>query len=393
MTIYMTMEIAKDIKEQLCALRRDFHMHPEISGQEKETAKRVVAELRKLDGITIKENMGGYGVVATLKGAKPGKTVALRADMDALQITEENDVCYKSQNGGVMHACGHDNHMTIVLGAAHLLAAHRQELCGEVRFIFQPAEELSPKGGSRSMIEAGALEGTDAVFGLHVWPDLLMGTIGCKTGSLMAASDHFSVTINGRSSHAAKPEDGIDAIVVGAQFVSGVQTIISRRTDPLKSAVVTIGRFNAGTRYNIIAETCEMEGTCRTLDEGVRDNIEQQLQKVLDGVCLMNGATGTLNYERGYMAVINDAKMMEYARKTAIKLFGEQQVCNVEYPSMCAEDFAFYLAEKPGAFLWLGTGEKDSENYPLHNSRFNIDEDILWRGAALLAQLALDFCD
>lgn len=386
----MIAETAKSLNDHLIELRHAFHSHPEVSGQEKETAARVAAELRTIPGWQVTEQIGGHGVVAVLQGAKPGKTVALRADMDALQITEENDVPYKSQNPGVMHACGHDIHTTALLGAAHLLADQQAQLCGTVRLIFQPAEELSPNGGSRAMIAAGALGDADAVFGFHVWPDLPHGEVGCIAGPLMAASDHFSVTIQGRASHAAKPDEGIDAVVVGAQFINAVQTIISRCTDPLQSAVITVGKFTAGTRYNIVAETCELEGTCRTLNNEVRDFIEAQLQKTLDGICAIYGAKGTLNYERGYMAVVNDAQMTEQARETVEKLFGKQAIHSHEMPSMCAEDFAFYLNEKPGAFLWLGTGIEGETSYPLHNSRFHVDEDILWRGAALLAQLALD---
>ncbi|MEG2871098.1 MAG: amidohydrolase [Clostridium sp.] len=380
---------AQAINDDLIKIRREFHKYPEVSGCEKETSKRVAEHLRKL-GYEVTEGIGGYGVIATLKGNPEGRTVALRADMDALQIQELGETEYKSRYAGIMHACGHDNHMTILLGAARLLIQQKDNLLGTVRLIFQPSEELSPTGGSRKMIEEGALDGVDAVFGLHVWPELSHGTVGIKAGPLMAASDHFSVEIHGQSSHAAKPDCGIDAVVMGAQFVEAVQNIVSRETSPLKSAVVTIGTFHAGTRYNILAEECSLEGTCRTLDEEVREHAENSLRNILDGVCLMHGATGELNYERGYMAVVNDRDMVELVKGTASELFGADMVEDVQEPSMCAEDFAFYLKECPGAFVWLGT-RTDQLNYPIHNSCFDVDEDILWRGAALLAETAINF--
>lgn len=393
------LESAKALNDRLINIRREFHKYPEISGCEKETSTRVVKHLREL-GYEVTEQGGGYGVIADLRGRADGvtdgkahiKTVALRADMDALQIQELNASEYKSCHEGIMHACGHDNHMAILLGAAELLAQRRETLCQNVRLIFQPSEELSPVGGSRKMIAEGALDGVDAVFGLHMWPELPHGVVGIKAGSLMAASDHFTVKIHGKSSHAAKPDTGIDAVVMGAQFVEAVQNIVSRETSPLKSAVITIGTFRAGTRYNIVAEECLLEGTCRTLDENVRQSMEIKLQNVLHGICLMHGAKGELNYERGYMAVINNKKMSEQVKQAAIHLFGPEAVEDMAEPSMCAEDFAFYLDKCPGAFVWLGTGT-DKFTYPLHNSRFDVDEDILWRGAALLAQTALGYLE
>lgn len=396
------LESAKALNERLIKIRREFHKYPEVSGCEKETSQRVAACLKELgyEVYEVSERVGGYGVLAVLRGDlagsgeadAAGRTVALRADMDALQIQELNDVEYKSKNTGVMHACGHDNHMTILLGVAELLAQQKENLNGTVKLIFQPAEELSPVGGSRKMIAEGVLKDVDAIFGLHVWPDLPHGTVGVKAGPLMAASDHFSVTIHGKSSHAAKPDSGIDAVVMGAQFVEAIQNIVSRETSPLKSAVITIGTFHAGTRYNIIAEQCVLEGTCRTLNEDVRANTEKRLQNILDGICLMHGVKGELNYQRGYMAVDNDAEMTEQIKQAAVHLFGAEAVEEIKEPSMCAEDFAFYLKERPGAFVWLGTGT-DEQKYPLHNSRFDVDEDILWRGAALLAETALEFLD
>ena len=383
-------EAAKNISDSLIKIRRDFHTYPEISGHEIRTGEKVAEQLKEL-GYEVRERVGGQGVIGVLKGKLPGRTVALRADMDALQIKEANDVCYKSKNEGVMHACGHDTHMTMLLGAARLIAENKEKMSGEVRLIFQPAEEMSPVGGSRKMIEAGALEGADAIFGLHVWPDLPHGKVGIKGGPLMAASDHFTVTIKGKSCHAAQPNEGIDAVLMGTQYVQAIQSVISRETNPIDSAVITVGRFNAGSRYNIVAESCELEGTCRTFNPDVRDHIESQMKKILDGICMMHGTTGSLNYERGYMAVVNDDKMAAEIKASAVRLFGESEVVDLSAPSMCAEDFAFYLKEKPGAFVWLGTGMGEGKTYPLHNSLFDVDEDILWRGAAVLAAAAMDF--
>ena len=360
-------ESAKAIEEHLRQLRREFHRHPETSGNERETAARIVRELEDIGGFEIREGVGGNGVIAELSGALPGPTTALRADMDALQIEEETGLSFRSENPGVMHACGHDNHITMALGAARLLAQRKDELRGRVRMIFQPSEELSPQGGSRKMIEEGALEGVDAVFGMHVWPDLPLGKVGVKAGPLMAASDHFTVTIKGKPSHAARPNEGIDALVAGAQFVTAAQTIVSRNADPMKSIVITIGRLNAGTRYNIIAGECVLEGTCRTFDPSVRDLAERRLSEVLAGICTVSGCTGELNYERGYMAVMNDGKMADYMKESADRILGNGTAVTVE-PAMTAEDFSFYLDKKPGAFAWIGTTPPGETVWPLHSS-------------------------
>lgn len=381
---------AKKIQPYLQEVRRNFHKHPDISHYEKKTADIIYEELRKIGVFEIRKNINGYGIIADLKGKTAGKTVALRADMDALQIEEETNLPYKSENKGVMHACGHDVHMTMVLGAARLLAEKKDELCGNVRFIFQPSEEITPEGGSKGMIAEGVLEGVDAIFGMHVWPDLPLGKVGIKAGPLMAASDHFTVTIKGKPSHAAKPNEGIDALVAGTQYVNAIQTIVSRNADPMKSMVITVGKMNAGSRYNIVAGECVLEGTCRTFAPEMRELAEKRLEKILEGICTLSGCTGILKYEKGYMAVINESKSVEYFEKTAKKLYGDNAVVTVE-PAMTAEDFSFYLDKKPGAFAWIGTTAEGEEIYPLHNSHYSPNEDVLWRGAALMAQLVLDY--
>lgn len=381
---------AKKIQPYLQEVRRNFHKHPDISHYEKKTADIIYEELKKIGVFEIRKNINGYGIIADLKGKTAGKTVALRADMDALQIEEETNLPYKSENKGVMHACGHDVHMAMVLGAACLLAERKDELCGNVRFIFQPSEEITPEGGSKGMIAEGVLEGVDAIFGMHVWPDLPLGKVGIKAGPLMAASDHFTVTIKGKPSHAAKPNEGIDALVAGTQYVNAIQTIVSRNADPMKSMVITVGKMNAGSRYNIVAGECVLEGTCRTFAPEMRELAEKRLEKILEGICTLSGCTGILKYEKGYMAVINESKSVEYFEKTAKKLYGDNAVVTVE-PAMTAEDFSFYLDKKPGAFAWIGTTAEGEEIYPLHNSHYSPNEDVLWRGAALMAQLVLDY--
>lgn len=386
-----TVESAKELLPELIKIRRDFHMYPEISAHEAETSKKVAAYLREMGCDEVIEHVNGYGVIGIIKGASEGDVVALRADMDALQMPELNDVEYKSRNEGVMHSCGHDVHTAGLVGAAKLLCQMRDEICGTVKLIFQPAEELSPVGGSKGMLESGYLDDVKAVYGLHVWPDLPHGTVGVKSGPLMAATDHFTIHIHGKTAHGAKPNQGIDAVVLGAQFVTAAQSFVSRKVDPLDSAVVTFGIFNAGTRYNVIAGECMLDGTVRTLNPDTRDMMEDSMRKLLDAICLPSGATADIVYGRGYPALVNHEKDAAHIRKTAEKLFGEEFVQDVKNPAMPAEDFSYYLAEKEGCFVWLGTAKEGEPVWPLHNSHFDVDEDILWRASALLAQTAVDY--
>lgn len=383
-------EQAQALQPWLVELQHEFHQHPEPSRSEKETSARVLRELERIGSWKVRPNVYGYGILADLEGSQPGRRVALRADMDALQITEESGLPYKSLNPGLMHACGHDNHITMLLGAARLLADNKDRLCGSVRLIFQPAEELSPEGGAKGMIAAGAMENVDAVFGLHVWPGLPVGTFGTKPGALMAASDHFSVTITGKSGHGAMPHLGIDAVVAGAQVVSALQSIVARNIDPMKSAVMTIGRMHAGTRYNIVAETCELEGTCRTFDQAVREACRERFHTIVNSVSQAMGCTCEIQYEMGYNAVENDPAMAGYLLQTAAELFGSEHSVQVPGPAMTAEDFSFYLQKAPGSFAWLGVDEPEKPVWPLHNCHLATPADILWRGSALFTAMVLN---
>lgn len=384
-------ESAKALMPELIEIRRHFHMYPENSRCEKETSKKVIELLKEIGVDEIIENVNGYGVIGVIKGVKEGGVVALRADMDALQVQEMNDVVYKSRNEGCMHACGHDVHTGGLIGAAKLLCQNRDQIAGTVKLIFQPAEELSPHGGSKGMLASGHLDDVQAVFGLHVWPDLPHGKVGVKAGPLMAATDHFTIKIHGKTAHGAKPNQGIDAVVLGAQFVMAAQTFVSRKVDPLDNAVVTFGIFNAGTRYNVIAGDCLLDGTVRTLNPETRDMIEDSMRKLLDAICLQSGATAEIEYGRGYPALVNHEKDAALIKKTAVSLFGEDEVIDVKLPAMPAEDFSHYLEKKDGCFVWLGTAKEGQPVWPLHNSRFDVDEDVLWRGASLLTQVAIDY--
>lgn len=381
--------MAKEIDDYLRRVRRELHQNAELSNEEKQTAEIIKRELLTMKCFSIKTNVYGYGIIADLKGKYPGKNIALRADMDALQIEEQVEVDWKSKNAGVMHACGHDNHMAILLGTAKVLSTLKDEIYGNVRLIFQPAEEFSPIGGSRGMIKAGALDDIDAIFGLHVWPELDLGKIGIKSGPMMAASDRILIEFNGKSSHAAKPDKGIDSIVAGMECINAIQAIISRNVDPMESAVITVGKINAGTRYNIIADKCIIEGTCRTFKPEIRQMVEKRLEDVVEGISKVSECNGILNYEHGYMPVINDKVMTEYVKNVVKKVYNED-VVDIK-AGMASEDFSFYLDKKPGAFICLGTAKPNEKNYPLHNGNYNPDEEVLWHGVALFIGLVLYF--
>lgn len=376
----------------ITGLRREFHQYPELSGHEERTARRVCEELQKLGIAEIRRNIAGHGVVAVI-GSGAGPTVALRADMDALPIAERTGVPFSSKHDGVMHACGHDSHTAMLLGAAKMLKEAEAQLPGKVVLIFQPAEENAPIGGAKPMMEAGALDDPqpDAVFGLHVWPDLPVGQVGVKAGYLMGASDRFSIRIQGKGGHASMPHETIDAALVAVQIAQVLQTIVSRNVNPMEAGVVTIGKIEAGSRYNVIADEALMEGTVRSFHPDVRALIEKRFAQVVEHVAQSMGAQATIMYQRGYPVVNNDEGATEIVRSAVTRVAGEQALAPID-PALTAEDFAFYLERFPGAFFWLGCGFDDkSKNYPLHHPLFLVDERVLPIGAELLAETAVQF--
>ena len=381
-------KLVQEATADICRMRRHIHENPELSNEEVQTAAYMAQMLRSF-GIETEEHVAGtHAVLGRLTGGKPGPTIALRTDMDALPITEETGLPFSSKQQGIMHACGHDGHMSILLGAAKVLSALREELAGTILFICQPAEEKSPTGGAKQVVKSGVLDGVHAVYGFHMWPNLPTGKIGVRAGAMMAASDHVRVVIHGKSSHAAMPHKGIDAVVAAGQFITAVQEIISRQINPLYPAVLTFGRISGGTRYNIVADTVELEGTCRTYDIEAQDMVETSLGNMLKGLDMMYGTTSELQYERGYAAVVNSPKQAAFIADTVKACLGEQALADIQEPAMTAEDFSGYLQAYDGGFYWLGTTKLGQTMYPLHNSHFAVDEASLPIGVEVMVSLA-----
>lgn len=366
--------------------RRHLHRHPELSFQESETA-RFIADRLMETGCEIREGVDGYGLIAVIKGEKPGPVIALRADMDALPIQDEKTCEYASTVKGVMHACGHDGHTATLLAIAFFYQNHKKDLEGERRLIFQPAEETTP-GGAVGMIKAGALDGVDAVYGVHLWAPLPYGLVASKAGPLMAAADDFTITITGLGGHGGMPHKTIDAIVVGTQLVQSLQTVVSRNVNPLNSAVLTVGSFHAGTANNVIAETCELKGTIRTFSEFERTHVRERLDSLIRHTSEMHGAKYALDLRIGYPPVINDGQEAERFFQVGKELFGSEATIPSD-AIMVAEDFAYYLEKVPGCFMFVGAGnEVTGANYAHHHPKFDIDERSMVNAAALLIGMA-----
>lgn len=369
---------------QLIAWRRDFHQHPELGFQETRTSSIVAGHLNDL-GIEVQQGVGRTGVVGIVDGAGDGPTVLLRFDMDALPIQEISDAPYRSQHAGVMHACGHDGHTAIGLGVATLLSRQRQRLFGRVKLIFQPAEE--GLGGAMAMIQDGVLQqpAPDYAFGLHLWNQLAFGQVAIQAGPLLAAADEFSLTIIGRGSHGAMPHEGIDAVVVAAQVVMALQTIVSRLVDPTETAVLTIGTIHGGQAFNVLAGDVTMTGTVRTFDANIRQQVWQGIETLVHGICQAYGATFALQQAGcAAPATVNDPRATATMRQAAQALADATQVTQIK-PLMIAEDMSEFLQRVPGCFALLGAGPHP---HPHHNAGFDFDERALPVGVALLCETA-----
>ncbi|WP_342513029.1 amidohydrolase [Sporosarcina sp. FSL K6-1522] len=372
--------------EDMVVTRRHLHMHPELSFKEHKTAQYIHDFYAEL-GIEVRAGVGGNGVVARVKGGRPGKTVALRADFDALPIQDEKDVAYKSTVPGVMHACGHDGHTATLLQVAKAIHELHENLAGEYVFIHQHAEELAP-GGAQAMIEDGCLDGVDVIFGTHLWSMTPSGAIGYAAGPIMAAADRFDITIQGAGGHGASPHQTKDAIVIGSQLVMNLQQLVARRVDPIESAVLSVGAFVSDNGFNIIADSAKLSGTVRSFSPHIRDLMEQEMQRVIDGTAIAHDCTIELNYKRGYPAVVNHATETEHLKRVAEQIPGVKAVIESP-PQMGGEDFAYYLEKVPGTFFF--TGAQPEQPFPHHHPKFDFDENAMLVAAKTLAAAAIDY--
>ncbi|NEQ31126.1 MAG: amidohydrolase [Leptolyngbya sp. SIO4C5] len=382
----------RSLQPQLVAWRRRLHQYPELGFQEHQTAQLITKKLTEW-GIEHQTGVAETGIVATITSDRPGPVLAIRADMDALPIQELNEVPYCSQNDGRMHACGHDGHVAIALGTAFYLAQNRDCFAGTVKIIFQPAEE--GPGGAKPMIEAGVLQqpNVDAIIGLHLWNNLPVGTVGVRNGPLMAATELFHCTIHGKGGHGAIPHQTVDSVVVGSQVVNAVQTIVSRNVDPLKAAVVTIGKFHAGTALNVIADEARMSGTVRYFDEAYTHFFAQRLEQIIAGVCQSYGARYTFDYRPLYPPVINDADIADLVRTVALSVVETPTGVVPECRTMGGEDMAFFLREVPGCYFFLGAANPAKDlAYPHHHPRFDFDETALGMGVEMFVRCVEKFC-
>ncbi|KKB73725.1 M20 family metallopeptidase [Bacillus sp. FSL M8-0052] len=375
--------------DEMVALRRHFHQHPELSFQEKETAAYIAAYYEAL-GVPIRTNVGGGGILAYIEGRLPGPVIALRADFDALPIQDEKDVPYRSTVPGVMHACGHDGHTAALLVLAKVFHENKNDLKGKLVMIHQHAEEYSP-GGAKPMIEDGCLDGVDVIFGTHLWATEPLGTVQYKAGPIMAASDRFTITINGKGGHGAQPHKTKDAVLIGSQIVSALQHIVSRRLDPIQPAVVSTGSFVAENSFNVIADKAVLSGTARSFSEDVRTLIEKEIEQVVSGICAMHGAGFDYSYERGYPAVCNHSEETGFLADIARNTEGVEKVTESEL-QMGGEDFAYYLQHVKGTFFFTGARpENPNHAFPHHHPKFDIDEKAMLIAAKVMANAAVSY--
>lgn len=375
--------------EQMVERRRHFHQYPELSFQEEKTSAAVAFLLRE-QGLEVRTGVGGHGVIGVLEGGRPGRTVALRSDMDGLPIQDQKNCAYRSQVEGVMHACGHDAHMATLLGAAEILAEMREEIPGRIVFLFQHAEEQVP-GGAAPMIEAGALDGVDAVYGAHLWTPLPYGVVGLREGALMAAADSFEIRVTGKGGHGGLPHEATDAVTIASHLVVNLQSIVSRQLDPLESGVISVGHIQGGGAFNVIADRCTLVGTVRTFDADIRKKIQRRIGEVAEATCHMFGAQCDYEYGWGYPTLVNDPTEVRRVAEVARHKLKDVDVREVA-PVMAGEDFAYYLQHRPGAFFFVGAGNREKGFvHPHHHPYFDLDERAMKISAELLIQSALAY--
>lgn len=381
-----------DEKDEIIKWRRDFHKHPE-TGFDLTRTSSIVANLLKDWGIKVETGIGKSGVVGIIEG-REGKTVALRADMDALPMKEENDVSYKSETDGKMHACGHDGHTAMLLGAAKVLSQNRDKINGKIKILFQPAEEGPAPGGALPMMNDGALNGVDAIFGMHLTTSQPIGKIGINMGASMASTDVFEIKLIGKGGHAGLPHKAVDAISMGARVVTEIQYMVSREMNPLEPLVVSIGTIHGGYVSNVIAESCEISGTIRTFSEDLRSLIISRIKNIVKHIAEISGGRYEINIIPGLPPLVNNIDMAQFAVNVVNNILGKENVIVQKNPSMGGEDFAYYLKEVPGAFFWIGGGNKNKGfTNMLHHPKFDFDEDALVLGSKIHTKLALDYLE
>ena len=381
------MKEADGLFDQVVAWRRHFHRHAELSFQEFATTDYIEAQLQTMEGVTISRPTK-TGLVARIKGSKPGRTVAIRADIDALPIQECNDLDFCSENPGVMHACGHDGHTAMLLGVAALASRHREDLCGELVCIFQHAEELPP-GGAIELYEAGVMNGVDEIYGCHLSSNYPTGKLGVRSGALTAATDRFDIVIKGKGGHSSMPELCVDPIVTGAQVITALQNIVARNIRALEPAVVSVCQLSAGDAYNIIPQEMTITGSVRTFSEEIRAAIPARIEKITAGICASAGADYSFSYELGYATVINDKTLTGYVEEALAGWFGPDSILPIE-PVMPGEDFSALHKDCPACFVEIGTRDlSKGTNTPHHNPAYRMDEEGLRYGLGLLASIVV----
>jgi len=375
----------EDLSHQIIAWRRDFHRHPEIAYEEHRTSSALKQFMEELDILV--QVMAKTGLRGLLKGQPGGRTVALRADIDALPLKEEGEKEYISENPKAAHACGHDGHMAILMGVIELLSRRKDKLKGNVVFLFQPSEERIP-GGAKQMIDEGALDGVDAVFGLHLWQQLPTGVVGLVKGAMMAQPDKFTIRVIGKGGHGSMPHQTVDPILIASHLVVNVQSIVSRNMDPLKPVVVSFGTINGGTIYNIIPGDVTLTGTVRSFEPDVQRLAEKRLKEIAETTCQVFGAKVEFQYEYGYPPVVNDEAMVGFVEEVSGEVLGKERVKFID-PVTGGEDFAYFLQKIPGAFLFFGMG--DGMEFPHHHPAFDIDERSLPQATLLMTCLAIRY--